>query len=43
MKTIDVYEPPMIEVIDVEVEKGFAGSIDGYGSDSDDTEFGYND
>ena len=35
------YEPPMVEVIEVEVEKGFAGSLDGYGPDSNDTEFGY--
>ena len=33
------YEPPLVEVIEVEVEKGFA--ISGYGNDSDDTEFGY--
>ena len=33
------YEPPLVEVIEVEVEKGFA--ISGYGYDSDDTEFGY--
>ena len=32
------YEPPMIEVLEVEVEGGFATS--GYGSDSDDSEFG---
>ncbi len=32
------YEPPMIEVVDVEVEGGFA--VSGYGPDSDDTEFG---
>ena len=32
------YEPPMIEVIEVKVEGGFAAS--GYGSDSDDSEFG---
>jgi hypothetical protein len=32
------YEPPMIEVIEVEVEGGFAAS--GYGFDSDDSEFG---
>ena len=24
------YEAPKVEVIEVEVEKGFAGSIDGY-------------
>ena len=34
------YEAPQVEVIEVEVEKGFAGSLDGYCSDSDDTEFG---
>ena len=44
MKTemILIYEAPVVEVIEVEVEKGFATSpIYGYGSDSDDTEFGY--
>ena len=34
------YEAPVVEVIEVEVEKGFA--ISGYGSDSDDTEYGTN-
>ena len=29
-----MYEPPMIEVIEVEVEGG-------YGNDNDDSEFGY--
>ena len=33
------YEAPQVEVIEVEVESGFA--VSGYGSDSDDTEFGY--
>ena len=33
----ELYEPPMIEVIEVEVEGGFA--VSGYGSDSDDSEF----
>ena len=33
-----MYEPPMIEVIEVEVEGGFCTS--GYGLDSDDSEFG---
>lgn len=33
-----MYEPPIIEVIEVEVEGGFATS--GYGNDSDDSEFG---
>ena len=32
-----MYEPPMVEVIEVEVEGGFA--VSGYGSDSDDSEF----
>ena len=31
------YEPPVIEIIEVEVESGFA--VSGYGSDSDDSEF----
>ncbi len=30
-------EPPKVEVIEVEVESGFA--ISGYGDDSDDSEF----
>ena len=34
-----MYESPMIEVIEVEVEGGFATS--GYGNDSDDSEFYY--
>ena len=38
--TMEVYEAPVVEVIEVEVEKGFA--ISGYGYDSDDSEFGYN-
>ena len=33
------YEPPKVEVIEVEVEGGFA--ISGYAPDSDDSEFGY--
>ena len=32
------YEPPMVEVIEVDVEGGFA--VSGYGPDSDDSEFG---
>jgi hypothetical protein len=32
-----MYESPMIEVIEIEVEGGFA--VSGYGSDSDDSEF----
>ena len=37
------YEPPMVEVIEVEVEIGFSGSdgITGSAPDSDDSEFGY--
>ena len=35
---MDMYEAPQVEVIEVEVESGFAVSL--YGSDSDDTEFG---
>ena len=38
MKENILYEPPMVEVIEVEVECGFA--ISGQGSDSDDSEFG---
>ena len=33
MKENILYEPPMVEVIEVEVEKGFA--VSGYGPDSD--------
>ena len=42
-KNMDMYEAPKVEVIEVEVESGFALSdgITGSGSDSDDTEFGY--
>ena len=40
-KNMDMYEAPQVEVIEVEVEKGFAGSLHGYGFDSNDTEFGY--
>ena len=32
------YEPPKVEIIEVEVEKGFA--ISGWSDDSDDSEFG---
>ena len=39
MKEKILYEPPVVEVIEVDVEKGF--SMSGYGPDSDDTEFGY--
>ena len=28
MKTIEMYETPLVEVIEVEVEKGFAASSD---------------
>ena len=38
MKENNLYETPKVELIEVEIEKGFAQS--GYGSDSDDTEFG---
>lgn len=42
MKTTEVYEAPVVEVIEVEVEKGFACSdgITGSAPDSDDSEFG---
>ena len=36
---MEAYEAPLVEVIEVEVESGFA--ISGYGQDSDDSEFGY--
>ena len=40
MKSEEIfYEPPVIEVIEVEVESGFG--VCGYGSDSDDSEFYY--
>ena len=35
MKTMEIYVAPVVEVIEVEVEKGFAESFDGYGSDTD--------
>ena len=38
MKENNLYETPKVELIEVEIEKGFAQS--GYGLDSDDTEFG---
>lgn len=37
-KNMDMYEAPKVEVIEVEVEQGFA--VSGYGSDSDDTVLG---
>ena len=37
-KRMRMYAPPKVEIIEVEVEKGFA--ISGYGSDSDDSGFG---
>ncbi len=37
---VAAYEPPKVEIIEVEVEKGFA--ISGWGDDSDDSEFGNN-
>ena len=39
---MEAYEAPLVEVIEVEVERGFAGSLTGKGSDSDDSEFGNN-
>ena len=40
MKSKEIfYEPPMVEVIEVEVEGGL--SVSGCGSDSDDSEFYY--
>lgn len=39
--TMEAYEVPMVEVIEVEVEKGFATSpFGGEGSDSNDSELG---
>ena len=39
MKTTEVYEPPLVEVTEVEVEKGFAMS--GQGTDTNnDYDFG---
>ena len=38
MKTIEMYETPLLEVIEVEVEKGFAQSgvtSEGYGSEEE--------
>ncbi|MBQ8360904.1 MAG: hypothetical protein IJX44_03035 [Bacteroidaceae bacterium] len=40
---MDAYEAPRMEVIEVAVEKGYAATgeeIEGYASDSDDSEFG---
>ncbi|MBQ8361914.1 MAG: hypothetical protein IJX44_08225 [Bacteroidaceae bacterium] len=34
------YEAPRMEVIEVAVEKGYAATVEGYASDSDDSEFG---
>ena len=34
------YEVPRMEVIEVAVEKGYAATVKGYASDSDDSEFG---
>ncbi len=39
-QTMEAYEAPVVEVIEVEVERGF--SITGKGSDSNDSEFGNN-
>ena len=36
---MEAYEAPLVEVIEVEVERGF--TISGYAQDSDDSEFGY--
>lgn len=41
-QTMAAYEAPVVEVIEVEVERGFAGSLTGEGPDSDDSEFGNN-
>ena len=38
---MEAYEAPLVEVIEVHVEKGFAASFGGYAQDSDDSEFGY--
>lgn len=37
-----IYEAPAVEIIEVAVEKGFAtsGDLEGYGLDSDDSDFG---
>lgn len=41
MKTIEMYETPLVEVIEVEVEKGFASTTgngvtsEGYGSEEE--------
>ena len=39
---MEAYEAPLVEVIEVEVERGFAGSWTGNVLDSDDSEFGNN-
>ena len=35
---MEAYEAPLVEVIEVQVERGF--TISGWGNDSDDSEFG---
>ena len=38
-KTIEAYEPPMVEVIEVEVEKGFAESNEQIGIRNDEMDW----
>ena len=43
MVITEIYVAPQVEIIEVEVEKGFAMSGYGIAPDSNDTEFGYYD
>ena len=35
MEKMNGYEVPVVEIIEVEVEKGFASSLPGYGPDNE--------
>lgn len=39
-RCVNNYEAPQVEVIEVAVEKGYAMTVTGEGSDSDDSDFG---
>lgn len=41
-KGFENYEPPKMEVVDIELE-GAVMAMSGFGNDSDDSEFGYYD
>ena len=42
-KGFDSYEPPKMEIVDIQLEGAVMAmsGVSGYGYDSDDTEFGY--